>query len=101
LAGHSRKRRLVAASHQRPPASCRVLLGPQHGAGRGSGIWKGVPMRLDEILLPAGVEHPRVGLFGFELDAIDMPTAVDTIYRWIASNEKNCRFIVTPNVDHA
>jgi N-acetylglucosaminyldiphosphoundecaprenol N-acetyl-beta-D-mannosaminyltransferase len=58
-------------------------------------------MLLDEITLPAGVEHPRVRLFGFELDAIDMPTAVDTIYRWIASNEKSCRFVVTPNVDHA
>jgi N-acetylglucosaminyldiphosphoundecaprenol N-acetyl-beta-D-mannosaminyltransferase len=45
--------------------------------------------------------HPRVRLFGFELDAIDMPTAVDAIYRWIGSREKSCRFVVTPNVDHA
>jgi N-acetylglucosaminyldiphosphoundecaprenol N-acetyl-beta-D-mannosaminyltransferase len=44
---------------------------------------------------------PRVSLFGFELDAINMPTAVSTIYDWIASGEKCCRFVVTPNVDHA
>jgi N-acetylglucosaminyldiphosphoundecaprenol N-acetyl-beta-D-mannosaminyltransferase len=45
--------------------------------------------------------QPRVRLFGFELDAIDMRTAVATIYGWVASGKRNCRFVVTPNVDHA
>jgi N-acetylglucosaminyldiphosphoundecaprenol N-acetyl-beta-D-mannosaminyltransferase len=30
-----------------------------------------------------------------------MATAVDAIYGWIASGEKSCRFVVTPNVDHS
>lgn len=52
--------------------------------------------------MPApSVHSPRVRLFGFELDAIDMATAVGSIYGWIASGEKTCRFVVTPNVDHA
>jgi N-acetylglucosaminyldiphosphoundecaprenol N-acetyl-beta-D-mannosaminyltransferase len=46
-------------------------------------------------------QHPRVRLFGFELDAINMATAVDVIYGWIATDEKSCRFVVTPNVDHS
>ncbi len=43
----------------------------------------------------------RVRLFGFQLDAISMAVAIDTIYDWIASDEKACRFVVTPNVDHS
>jgi N-acetylglucosaminyldiphosphoundecaprenol N-acetyl-beta-D-mannosaminyltransferase len=52
--------------------------------------------------LPARTgQRPRVRLFGFELDAIDLATAVETIYGWIASGDKACRFVVTPNVDHS
>ena len=59
-------------------------------------------MLIEQCTLPieAG-QHPRVRLFGFELDAIYMPTAVDAIYRWISSGEKSCRFVVTPNINHA
>jgi N-acetylglucosaminyldiphosphoundecaprenol N-acetyl-beta-D-mannosaminyltransferase len=46
-------------------------------------------------------QYRRVRLFGFELDAVNMAEAVDSIYEWVASPEKNCRFVVTPNVDHA
>jgi N-acetylglucosaminyldiphosphoundecaprenol N-acetyl-beta-D-mannosaminyltransferase len=42
----------------------------------------------------------RVRLFGVEIDAVAMTQAVDSIYEWIASGEKRCRFVVTPNVDH-
>jgi N-acetylglucosaminyldiphosphoundecaprenol N-acetyl-beta-D-mannosaminyltransferase len=59
-------------------------------------------MLLEQVESPTRIENqPRVRLFGFELDAIDMRTAVDTIYGWVASGERNCRFVVTPNVDHA
>ena len=42
----------------------------------------------------------RVPLFGFEIDAIDMPEAVERIYGWIA-DDSPCRYVVTPNVEHA
>ena len=45
--------------------------------------------------------EPRVPLFGFEIDAIDMAGAIERIYGWIERGEMNCRFVVTPNVDHA
>lgn len=43
----------------------------------------------------------RVPLFGFEIDAIGMSEAVDQIYRWIKPGNTLCRYVVTPNVDHA
>lgn len=43
----------------------------------------------------------RVRLFGFEMDAIGMSEAVRRIYSWITSEDGHCRFVVTPNVDHA
>ncbi len=45
--------------------------------------------------------NKRVPLFGFELDAVDMKQAVARIYSWIAEGKKDCRFVVTPNVDHS
>ena len=43
----------------------------------------------------------RVPLFGFQLDAIDLDEAVRQIYQWVATRTRQCRFVVTPNVDHA
>jgi len=43
----------------------------------------------------------RVPLFGFEIDALGMSEAVAQIFAWVADGQKNCRFVVTPNVDHA
>lgn len=42
-------------------------------------------------------------LFGIEIDAIRMPEAVDRLRGWIENDsaESECRFVVTPNVDHA
>ncbi len=45
--------------------------------------------------------HRRVSLFGFDIDAVRMSEAVSRIYSWVAEDEANCRFVVTPNVDHA
>jgi N-acetylglucosaminyldiphosphoundecaprenol N-acetyl-beta-D-mannosaminyltransferase len=37
-----------------------------------------------------------------KIHAIDMPTAVDTVLSWCRdTGEPACRFVVTPNVDHA
>jgi N-acetylglucosaminyldiphosphoundecaprenol N-acetyl-beta-D-mannosaminyltransferase len=52
-------------------------------------------------VLSAEIANRRVPLFGFELDAIGMSEAVEQIFGWVASGETNCRFVVTPNVDHA
>ena len=40
-------------------------------------------------------------MFGVEIDAIDMREAIETVKTWVASPETGCRFVVTPNVDHA
>ena len=43
----------------------------------------------------------QVRLFGFDIDAVRMPEAVSRIYDWIRSADGMCRYVVTPNVDHA
>jgi N-acetylglucosaminyldiphosphoundecaprenol N-acetyl-beta-D-mannosaminyltransferase len=39
-------------------------------------------------------------LFGVEIHAINMQQAVATLLRWIHDDETQCRYVVTPNVDH-
>jgi N-acetylglucosaminyldiphosphoundecaprenol N-acetyl-beta-D-mannosaminyltransferase len=58
---------------------------------------------LPEVAPSSLSEKPttRVSLFGFQLDLVGMSEAVETIYSWIAGGEQTCRFVVTPNVDHA
>lgn len=42
-------------------------------------------------------------LFGIDIDALTMPDAVATLRSWVESDsdDQECRFVVTPNVDHA
>lgn len=43
-------------------------------------------------------------LFGIKIDNVRMPVAVASVRRWIeedSSEPYNCRYVVTPNVDHA
>ena len=42
----------------------------------------------------------KVALFGVEIDAITMPEAVRAVNDWFTEPAPNCRFVVTPNVDH-
>jgi len=45
---------------------------------------------------------PRsVELFGMEVDAYCMDEAVAEVLQWVHSPEKRCRYVVTPNVNHA
>lgn len=44
---------------------------------------------------------PRVHLFGVEIDVVRMQEAVGVLLDWIALNDGVCRYVVTPNVDHA
>jgi N-acetylglucosaminyldiphosphoundecaprenol N-acetyl-beta-D-mannosaminyltransferase len=42
-----------------------------------------------------------VTLFGMQIDRVRMPEAVARLRAWIAADETACRYVVTPNVDHA
>jgi N-acetylglucosaminyldiphosphoundecaprenol N-acetyl-beta-D-mannosaminyltransferase len=44
--------------------------------------------------------NSRVGLFGMQIDALTMPETIERIQSWIGSGGP-CRYVVTPNVDHA
>jgi N-acetylglucosaminyldiphosphoundecaprenol N-acetyl-beta-D-mannosaminyltransferase len=43
----------------------------------------------------------RVRLFGIDIDVANMQQAVDEIFGWVRQSDGPCRFVVTPNVDHA
>jgi N-acetylglucosaminyldiphosphoundecaprenol N-acetyl-beta-D-mannosaminyltransferase len=45
----------------------------------------------------------RTNLFGIEIDILNMTEAVNELQTWVSHREKGqrCRFVVTPNVDHA
>jgi N-acetylglucosaminyldiphosphoundecaprenol N-acetyl-beta-D-mannosaminyltransferase len=43
-----------------------------------------------------------ISLFGMKIDALDMRQTVDTLLSWCRAPRGNaCRYVVTPNVDHA
>ena len=44
--------------------------------------------------------NKRVELFNVEIDLYSMPETVGIIMQWLRQPEKNCKFVVTPNVDH-
>ena len=45
---------------------------------------------------------PVISLFGMKIDAVNMPTAVERVVQWCDQpREGTCRYVVTPNVDHA
>ncbi|MEO0529934.1 MAG: WecB/TagA/CpsF family glycosyltransferase [Planctomycetota bacterium] len=45
----------------------------------------------------------RINLFGMTIDRIDLRTAIDTTLDWALDDSpvERCRYVVTPNVDHA
>ena len=43
----------------------------------------------------------RISMFDFEIDVMCMDEAVDRILSWARDDNFSCRFVVTPNVDHA
>jgi N-acetylglucosaminyldiphosphoundecaprenol N-acetyl-beta-D-mannosaminyltransferase len=43
----------------------------------------------------------RARLFGFEVDALRMQEAVAEVLEWVEQHDGVCRFVVTPNADHA
>jgi N-acetylglucosaminyldiphosphoundecaprenol N-acetyl-beta-D-mannosaminyltransferase len=43
----------------------------------------------------------RIRLFGIEIDPLRMHDAVARVFAWLEESGGPCRFVVTPNVDHA
>lgn len=43
----------------------------------------------------------RLPLFGIAIDALDLQGAVDRVLDWIDTAAGRCRYVVTPNADHA
>jgi N-acetylglucosaminyldiphosphoundecaprenol N-acetyl-beta-D-mannosaminyltransferase len=50
---------------------------------------------------PQAATRRRVRLFGMDIDAVRMPEAVAELLDWIDRDDGVCRYVVTPNVDHA
>lgn len=42
----------------------------------------------------------RIDLFGIAIDPITMKETVATIFNWMEKKESDCKFVITPNVDH-
>ncbi len=51
-------------------------------------------------MLQKQTQDRTVELFGMQIDAISMETAVDRLRNWITQYDGKCRYVVTPNVDH-
>lgn len=43
----------------------------------------------------------KTQLFGIDIDVLDMKGAVGRLREWVESETGSCRYVVTPNVDHA
>lgn len=50
---------------------------------------------------PSPAPPARIGLFGIEIDPLKMGEAVERMVGYVADPAGGCRFVVTPNVDHA
>ena len=46
------------------------------------------------------IARQRVRLFGIDIDAVRMDQAVAQVLIWISEQNRSCRYVVTPNVDH-
>lgn len=43
----------------------------------------------------------KTKLFGMQIDPLRMAQAVKQVMAWVEAGERRCRYVVTPNVDHA
>jgi exopolysaccharide biosynthesis WecB/TagA/CpsF family protein len=50
---------------------------------------------------PVAHTAKKVHLFGIDIDALHMPEAVARVQNWIDQSDGTCRYVVTPNVQHA
>lgn len=47
------------------------------------------------------VEQDRSAIFGIRIDRVTMGQAIDRLSFWINQTQRTCRYVVTPNLDHA
>jgi N-acetylglucosaminyldiphosphoundecaprenol N-acetyl-beta-D-mannosaminyltransferase len=59
---------------------------------------KGTVPVVQEVTVP---DRSRARLFGFEVDRLRMAEAVDQLLEWTDVRDEVCRYVVTPNADHA
>ena len=50
---------------------------------------------------PSKAHGNRIQMFGVDIDVVNMDEAVDQIIEWATDEGLKCRYVVTPNVDHA
>ena len=46
-------------------------------------------------------EQDRSAIFGIRIDRVTMDQAINRLRSWINQHERTCRYVVTPNLDHA
>ena len=46
-------------------------------------------------------ELDRSTIFGMQIHCVTMDQAISCLYGWIVEEERSCRYVVTPNLDHA
>ncbi len=46
------------------------------------------------------ISKQRIELFGIKIDPVTMNEAISIVFSWVDSNKKDCKFVITPNVDH-
>lgn len=49
---------------------------------------------------PEVTQPTRQRMFGMDIDNLDMKQAVENVYHWLDEDQYQCRYVVTPNVDH-
>lgn len=47
------------------------------------------------------LDPDRSAIFGLRIDRVTMDQAINRLGSWIEHSERNCRYVVTPNLDHA
>ena len=114
-ADHSRHIRLANAPLARPSPAARGILRPRDGRRRRQAL-SGSHQTVNNCLASAEVlpdgssvgstagEQPtnrRVRLFGMNVDPLRMPEAVARLLSWVDDDDRHCRYVVTPNADHA
>lgn len=45
--------------------------------------------------------NTTIHLFGMQIDAVRMPQAIERLLAWVREPNGHCRYVVTPNVNHA
>lgn len=51
--------------------------------------------------MDASAQESRASLFGMQIDALRMDEAVERLLAWSEARDAGCRYVVTPNADHA